>query len=251
MRALLASMTSTMLAFAPARANAATKTVAVVSSAEPEPGPTKAISGETPRDTRVQPRFTGTALLVSAGLAGALGISANIARAVLLQTTCVPTDDSTEEVLNTFYGCVTRSGAAIVGMSALAVASNASATVLATGGGALRGRYDAARATSTTRNTPALMGLGGTVFGLGVVTAVAIRAVYWTGTVCRDIECMNDSISGYVAGVQIGGSLMGIGAGVFAYGAAYHNNVPRSFARLHMRPIIDPSRGMLGLSGRF
>lgn len=246
----------------------------------PEPAPKTEVDVDvhTTQGTPPGPQWKGTGLLVTAGVLGAVGLGANIARIALVRRVCEGVRyDPVSMQVNGGDGCFSGAvGMGVLGGSALGF--NMIAFGAAAGGGSLRGTWNAygtAYAGKRTRAAGAQIGVGAGLMGVGLLGYAAVRifsfvdflganscgerhSVEGTGGSPGDsafAECVRGRYQGYLAGITASQAMSVIGVGMLAHGASYRRNLrfyrAVSAHALRVQPNLAPTWAGLSLTGRF
>lgn len=217
---------------------------APVPVAAPEPAPTTTTPTAKvtrPTDEVLQAtRRSGTAMLIGAGSASALGLVLNGVRTWLVTGPC-QTDSQSGCSMGWFLSTPFTWG------------SNAAAVGLAVGGGRDRGEADGwLRTDRQARRTPMLIALGIPFIGIGVATSITFRALWLAdygspeGGETFDFAQPGHAFAYY--GVQQASAMMvALGAGMLSYQAAGRSARARASM---VRPLIGPTFAGIGFSGR-
>jgi hypothetical protein len=227
-----------------------------------------------PPGANAKPQYNkGTGLIIGASITGGLGWVAALARlAFVKQCEKAARDaDSLETGLSAGGTCLFRAG---LGNAALIIPQytlNAATWGLAAGAGAVRGRYDGvedAWSGKPSRKTGGFIGAGAAILAVGVVGRIVAAST--VGLPFKKLEPDaegNIDASGFASalrarmiGVQLSSAMIGLGAGLLAYGVAYrkhHRAQIKVIQQVRVAPElnIDPATGMgyggVALSGRF
>lgn len=227
-----------------------------------------------PPGANAKPRYNkGTGLIIGASITGGLGWVAALARlAFVKQCEKAARDaDSVETGLSAGGTCLFRAG---LGNAALIIPQytlNAATWGLAAGAGAVRGRYDGvedAWSGKPSAKTGGFIGAGAAILAVGVVGRIVAAST--VGQPFKKLQPDaegNIDASGFAAalrarmiGVQLSSAMIGLGAGLLAYGVAYrkHNTAQHKViqqVRVAPELNVDPASGVgyggVALSGRF
>ncbi|MDC0722633.1 hypothetical protein [Nannocystis bainbridge] len=206
--------------------------------------------------------LSGLGLLVSAGVAGGLGLTAHVWRIAILRRGCGE-QHVFPELNITVTNCIDES-LRYLGFSAVAPVFNFAALGLAAGGGTVRGRFAAwnrARHDRRQRIGPAYMGGGAGLLALGLAMYVGSRVALWRDAfgaeTCRQngtltMDCVRDRWSTWLVLTAAGQSLAIAGAGLLAYGVSYSRGSRLSrLGELRLHPGVTPRFIGLTLTGQF
>lgn len=207
--------------------------------------------------------LSGSGLLVSAGVAGGLGLAAHVWRIGILRNGCGNTYVYPELHVSV-TSCVDES-LRYLGLSTVAPLLNFAAVGLAAGGGTVRGRFSAWRRALRDRRdriAPAYAGAGAGALAVGLALYVASRVALWRDAFgarsCAaddmlDPDCVRDRWSAWLTLTAAGQSLVVAGAGLLSYGVSYGRaaRLRRSLAGLRVQPALTPTWAGLTVAGRF
>ncbi|PCC74724.1 hypothetical protein SAMN02745121_06099 [Nannocystis exedens] len=211
-----------------------------------------------PRELPPAMPLSGLGLLVSAGVAGGLGLAAHVRRIGILRRGCGQ-EHVYPELHIRVTDCIDES-LRYLGFSTVAPVFNFAAVGLAAGGGTVRGRFSAwnrARHERRGKVAPAYVGAGAGLLALGLAMYVGSRVALWRdafgAATCRDegrltVDCVRDRWSAWLVLTAAGQSLTVAGAGLLAFGVSYARAARVSrLAELQ----IQPSFAGLAVAGRF
>lgn len=216
----------------------------------PTPTPTPAVTPATesskakitrPTDEVLEAtRRSGTAMLIGAGSASALGLVLNGVRTWLVTGPC-QTEAQSGCSVGWFVSTPFTWGA------------NAAAVGLAVGGGRDRGEADGwLRTERQARRTPMLISLGIPFIGIGIATSITFRALWLAdygspeGAETFDFAQPGHAFA-YYGVQQASAMLVALGAGMLSYQAAGRSARARASM---VRPLIGPTFAGIGFSGR-
>jgi len=208
--------------------------------------------------------LSGAGLLVSAGVAGGLGLAAHVWRIGILRRGCGGATHVFPELQVTVTMCIDES-LRYLGLSTVAPVFNFAAVGLAAGGGTVRGRFTAwnrARHDRRAKIGPAYMGSGAGLLALGLAMYIGSRVALWRdafgAATCRDegeltVDCVRNRWSAWLVLTAAGQSITIAGAGLLAYGVSYSRGarLVRSLARVRVQPAVTPRFVGFTLAGQF
>ncbi|WAS97783.1 hypothetical protein [Nannocystis punicea] len=206
--------------------------------------------------------LSGLGLLVSAGVAGGLGLTAHVLRIGLLRRGCNQ-QFVWPELQVAVTSCIDES-LRYLGYSTVAPMFNLAALGLAAGGGTVRGRFSAwnrARHDRRERTAAAYLGAGTGLLAVGLATYIGSRVALWRdrfgAETCRregqlTADCVRDRWSTWLVLTATGQALTIAGAGLLAYGVSYVRGARVSRLRdLRIEPSVSGRFVGLTVAGRF
>lgn len=238
------------------------------------PPPSSVPTVALPPGGNAKPKYTkGTGLIIGASITGGLGWIAALTRLAFVKQCENAIEDAGDLQSGAAAGwtCFARAGVGNVALAIPQYTLNAATWGLAAGAGAVRGRYDGvedAWSGKPSRKTNAFIGAGAGLLALGIVgriTAAAtvrlpFRHVLVEDPADIDAKAFARDYRARLIGVQLSSAVIGLGAGLLAYGVAYkkhHSEQSKVIQQVRVTPDfnLDPRSGMgyggLALSGRF
>jgi hypothetical protein len=235
------------------------------------PLPTVAVP---PPGANAKPNYRkGTGLIIGASITGGLGWIAALTRLAFVKQceNALREADTLETGVGAGTTCIFRAGVGNVALIIPQYTLNAATWGLAAGAGAVRGRYDGvedAWSGKPSKKTGGFIGAGAAILAVGVVGRITAAAL-----VGEPVKHLQPDASGHIdaagfasayrarlVGVQLSSAMIGLGAGLLAYGVSYrkhHREQNKVIKQVRIVPDLnfDPTNGMgyggVALSGRF